>query len=158
MVAIGTCQAGVTQGKTYMDLVTGTTLTKEWYSKLIQPNKLIYQSVANFTSITFSLRKQIAHAFEIRIRLCITTILVQIASALIKLQMLTCQSDRLVSMKKMGRCNWFQPCTSVGHCTVPSSTSLVWPLGICLEWVVDMFTEKHSSTLTLLILSSRQAT
>ena len=88
-------------------------------------NKLNYKLWTNLTSITFSLRKQIAHAFEIRIRLCITTILVQIASALIKLQMLTFQSDSLVSMKKMGRYNWFQPCTSVGHCTVPSSTALV---------------------------------
>ena len=47
---------------------------------------------------------------------------------------------------------------SVRHCTVPSSTAFVWPLGICLEWVVDMLTGKHSSTLALLILSNTQAT
>ena len=93
-----------------------------------------------------------------RSKVIFTTVLVQIASALIILQMLTFQSDSLVSMKEMGRYSWFQHCTSVGHCAVPSSTALVWPLGMCLEWVVDMFTEKHSSTLTLLILSSRQAT
>ena len=62
-----------------------------------------------------------------------TTVLVQIASALIILQMLTFQSDSLVSMKEMGRYSWFQHCTSVGHCAVPCSTALVWPLGICLE-------------------------
>ena len=55
---------------------------------------------------------------EIRICLFITTVLVQIARALIKLQMLTFQSDSLVSMKKMGRYSRFQHCTSVGHCTL----------------------------------------
>ena len=59
MVAIDTCQAGVKQGMTYMVLIMATTQTKEMYSELLKPNKLIYQSVARSYSNNY-------HMFSLR--------------------------------------------------------------------------------------------
>ena len=108
MVAIGTCQAGVTQGTTYMVLIMGTTQTKEKYSELLKPNKLIYikvwpkltpihvlSQIVDFASL-HNLNPSFLYSF--------TTVLVEMINALIRKQMLNFQSESVLSMEKMGRC------------------------------------------------------
>ena len=115
------------QGTTYMIHIMGTTQTKEMYSELLKPNKLIYQSVAkSYSNTTCSLsdrRFDIPSKSESVVYILLLQFFIQILSALIW-QMLNFQSDCVFSMEKMDLVNCF--CVTIGHMSWKSCWHAYW--------------------------------